>query len=140
ADPADIPNPVLWNARDNRVVGNVIEDSGIGDIAVGALDDPSTLGNCFSGNEISSSAPTDLEGLAPCEGEGSGGDWTAGALDLVALVTAEHPPSGDYKRAPVPGDQENMPDAGDAPARPATDLPTDVDIDAIQVPDKPEGT
>ncbi|MGH9114124.1 MAG: right-handed parallel beta-helix repeat-containing protein, partial [Acidimicrobiales bacterium] len=42
ADPADIPNPVLWNARDNRVVGNVIEDSGIGDIAVGALDDPST--------------------------------------------------------------------------------------------------
>ncbi len=139
ADPADIPDLVLWNPRDNRVVGNVVQDSGLGDIAVGSLEDVSTLGNCFSDNEISSSAPIDLEELAPCVGEGSGADWTAGALDLVALITAEQPPSGDYKTTPVPDDQENMPDAEDAPARPATDVPPDVDIDAIEVPDKPEG-
>ena len=46
--------------------------------------DPATLGNCFAGNTFTTSAPTDLETLAPCDGEGAG-DWTAGALDLGAL-------------------------------------------------------
>ena len=94
------------------------------------------VGNCFADNEHSTTAPTDLEGLAPCEGEGNGGDWTAGALDLGRFL-AEKPPSGDYKTSPVPDDQENMPDAEDAPAHPATDVPGDVDVDAIQVPDRP---
>jgi hypothetical protein len=138
AEPADIPGTVLWEPRDNRVVGNAVEQSGLADIAVGTLGDASGLGNCFSDNEHASSAPTDVEGLAPCEGEGGDGDWTAGALDFAPFL-AEKPPSGDYKTAPVPEDQENMPDADGAPARPATDVPTDVDVDAIEVPDKPEG-
>jgi hypothetical protein len=37
----------------------------------------------------------------------------------------------------VPDDQENMPDAETAPARPATDVPGDIDVDAIEVPAKP---
>ena len=115
ADPATIPDTVLWNPRDNRVVGNVIEDSGLADIGLGSLEDVSGLGNCFADNELTSTAPTDLEALAPCEGEGSGGDWTAGALNLSPFL-AEKPPSGDYKTSPVPDDQENMPDAEDAPA------------------------
>ena len=81
------------------------------------------LGNCFAGNTFATSAPLDVEALAPCEGEGSGGDWSAGALDLLALMTAVQPPSGDYKATPVPGPQPTMPDAESAPARPATDLP-----------------
>jgi hypothetical protein len=118
------------------VVGNVIEDSGMADIGIGSLEDVSGLGNCFADNEISSTAPTDLEALAPCEGEASGGDWTAGPLDLTKFL-AEKPPSGDYKTSPVPDDQENMPDAETAPARPATDVPGDIDVDAIEVPAKP---
>jgi hypothetical protein len=136
ADPATIPDTVVWNPRDNRVIGNVIEDSGMADIGIGSLVDVSGLGNCFADNDISSTAPTDLEALAPCDGQGSGGDWTAGALDLSKFL-AEKPPSGDYKTSPVPDDQENMPDAEDAPARPATDVPRDIDVDAIEVPDRP---
>jgi Right handed beta helix region len=137
ADAASIPDLLIWNPRDNRVVGNVVEDSRLADIGVGSLDDVSQLGNCFAGNTFATSAPLELEALAPCEGEGSGGDWTAGAIDLVALMTAVQPPSGDYKTTPVPGEQENMPDAATAPADPATGMPPSVDVDAIEVPSRP---
>ncbi|HEX6417350.1 MAG TPA: right-handed parallel beta-helix repeat-containing protein [Acidimicrobiales bacterium] len=136
ADPASIPEPLIWDPRDNRVVGNLVEDSRLADLAVGALAEASGLGNCFAENTFATSAPEDLEALAPCEGEGSG-DWSVGALDLAALIAAEHPPSGDYKTTPVPEPQENMPDAATAPARPATGMPPAVDLDAIEVPSKP---
>jgi Right handed beta helix region len=134
ADPADIPETVLWNPRRNSVVGNVVEDSRLADIAVGSLEDVSGFENCFADNEHATTAPADLETLAPCEGEGSG-DWANGPLDFGPFL-AEKPPSGDYRATPVPDDQENMPDAGSAPPRPATDVPTDVDLDAIEVPDR----
>jgi hypothetical protein len=137
ADPETISNPLIWDPRDNRVVGNVVEDSRLADIAVGTIGDISELGNCFSDNTFTTSAPRDLEALAPCEGEGSGGDWDAGALDLIALMTAVQPPSGDYKTSPVPGPQDNMPDADSAPADPATGPPPAVDVDAIEVPAMP---
>jgi len=137
ADPSTLPDLLIWNPRANRVVGNDVSDSRLADIGVGSLEDVSQLGNCFADNTFSTSAPTDVEALAPCEGEGSGGDWTAGAIDLVALMTAVQPPSGDYKTTPVPGPQEQMPDADSAPARPATDGPPDVDLDAIEVPSRP---
>jgi hypothetical protein len=138
ADPATLPDLLIWNPRDNRVVGNDVSDSRLADIAVGSLEDVSQLGNCFADNTFATSAPIDLEALAPCDGEGSGGDWTAGAVDLVALMTAVQPPSGDYKSTPVPGPQDNMPDADSAPARPATGGPPEIDLDAIEVPERPE--
>ena len=137
ADPADIPALVVWEPRGNKVIDNVVENSQLADLALGSVDDVSGLGNCFSGNTYATTAPLQLEALAPCEGEGSGGDWTAGALDLVALMTAVQPPSGDYKVSPEPGPQPTMPDADTAPPRPATDVPFAVDIDAIQVPARP---
>jgi Right handed beta helix region len=137
ADPETIADPLIWDPRDNRVVGNVVEDSGLADIAVGTIGDIAGLGNCFSDNTFSTSAPLDLEALAPCEGEGSGGDWDAGALDLIALMTAVQPPSGDYKTSPVPDPQENMPDVESAPANPATGPPPTVDVAAIEVPARP---
>jgi Right handed beta helix region len=136
ADPATLPDLLIWNPRDNRVVGNDVSDSRVADIAVGSLEDVSQLGNCFADNTFATSAPVDLEALAPCDGEGSDGDWTAGAIDLVALMTAVQPPSGDYKTTPVPGPQDNMPDADSAPARPATDGPPEIDLDAIEVPER----
>jgi hypothetical protein len=135
ADPADIPETVLWNPRGNQVVGNVIEDSGLADIAVGSLVDVSGFENCFADNEHATSAPTDLETLAPCDGEGSG-DWASGALDFAPFL-AEKPPSGDYKTSPEPEPQDNMPDAEGAPANPATGMPPEIDLDAIDVPQRP---
>ena len=130
----------MWDAYENVVTDNVIEDSRIADIAVGSIVDPATLGNCFTGNTFTTSAPIDIEVLAPCDGDGQG-DWTAGALDLGARIAAAEnaPPSVDYAEAELPELelQENMPDAATAPAAPATDMPVEVDLDAITVPDAP---
>jgi hypothetical protein len=37
----------------------------------------------------------------------------------------------------VPAERESMPDAESAPARPATDGPPEVDVEAIEVPQRP---
>lgn len=136
----------VWNPFENSVVDNVVESSGVADLAVGTIDlagtgvTTETLGNCFSGNTFTTSAPQAIESLAPCEGEGSG-DWSAGALDLLGLLgsPADPPPEDAYKTTPEPPDQPNMPDADSAPARPATDVPFEVDVAAITVPEKPDG-
>jgi hypothetical protein len=131
---------LLWDAYENTVTDNVVEDSRVADIAAGSIVDPTTLGNCFAGNTFATSAPSDLEMLAPCDGAGEG-DWAAGALDLGALVAAAEtaPPSVDYAEAELPELEplENMPDAATAPAAPAIDMPREVDLDAIAVPDAP---
>jgi hypothetical protein len=146
-DPPTVTDPealavVLWDPQENRVVGNAVSGSGIADLALGSLQpDLAGLGNCFSDNTIETSAPLDLEALAPCEGTPTATDWTAGALDLVSLITSERPPSVDYREAPTPEppDQPNMPDAATAPARPATDVPFVVDLDGIGLPERPAG-
>jgi hypothetical protein len=135
------PELLLWDAYENVVTDNVVEDSRLADIAFGSIaGDPTSVGNCFAGNTFATSAPSDLEVLAPCDGAGEG-DWTAGALDLGALIAAaeSNPPSVDYAEAELPEleAQESMPDAATAPAAPATDLPVEVDLDAITVPDPP---
>jgi hypothetical protein len=136
--------PLVWDSFDNIVRDNVITNSGEADLAVASVgSDISTFGNCFSGNDITTSAPFDLQELSPCDGEGSGGDWTAGDLG-VRRWRAERaglPGEVDWREAPLPplGDNENMPDAATAPARPATDVPFAVDLDAITVPELPVG-
>ncbi len=135
-DPSKVPDTVIWNPRDNRVVDNVVEDSRLADIAVGSTEDISHSRNCFAGNTYKTSAPRNLETLAPCEGTGKG-DWSAGALDLAVLIAAVHPPSTDYKTSPRPHAQKNMPNAASAPVRPATHPFEKPDVDAIAVPPKP---
>ncbi len=142
-----------WNAYENSVTDNVVENSGVADLAVSTVDivgsgeSTEDLGNCFAGNTFSTSAPEQLEQLAPCDADGnlvdgSGGDWEVNALDLLGLFgdPADAPPEDAYQSTPEPGPQPNMPDAESAPASPATDVPGAVDIDAITVPDRPEGT
>ncbi len=141
----ELPDPdtiggVLWQPRGNTVRGNVVEGSGLGDLAIGTIDaDPATLGNCFADNTFTTTAPAQLEQLAPCEGTGAG-DWAAGSLDLVSLIASERPPAGDYMTQPVPGDQPQMPDAATAPVNPAPTGPPEVDLAAITVPERPAGS
>lgn len=137
---------VLWNPFENRVVGNVVQNSGLADIAVGTIDlfgdgvTTETLDNCFSDNTFASSAPAELEQLAPCDGTPSATGWDVSPLDLLTLMMDQpaKPPADAYHRTPVPSPQPSMPDARTAPARAATDVPPAVDIDAITVPPAPE--
>ena len=141
--PVQPDGALLWDSQDTTVRGNVLEDNRRADIAVGSAgSDLWTLGNCFEGNTFTTSAPLDLEKLAPCGSPLSkdAGDWTAGDLNVITwLVDAETaPPSVDWKTATLPDMPvfDSMPDAATAPGVPASaTLPT-IDLDAITVPDK----
>lgn len=138
-EPQDPGAGILWDSFDNRVIGNVLEDNRAADIIVASAGtDVSTLGNCFSDNTFTSTAPNNLETLAPCDAVGSG-DWTDGEYNVAAWLGEEHPPSVDWQTATLPAlePQVTMPDAATAPAHPATDVPKQVDLDAITVPAKP---
>lgn len=136
---------VIWNPFENRVADNAVEGSGVADLAVGTADllgtgeTTDTLDNCFSGNEAATSAPAQLEQLAPCDGEASATDWEAEPLDLITLLTspADAPEDDAWQRTPIPPAQPDMPDADSAPARPARDVPMSIDLDAIV---RPEGS
>lgn len=135
--------PLLWDSQDTEVRGNVLEDNRRADIAVGSAGSNLwELGNCFEGNTFTTSAPLELETLAPCGSPLSetAGDWLAGDLAVITwLVDAETaPPSVDWKTASLPElpQLENMPEAATAPAAPASATPPTVDLAAIAVPDK----
>lgn len=131
-DDAEAPGGFYWPSG-NVVQGNVIEDSRLAD--VGVVQEPDG-GNCFADNELTSTAPKNLETLLPCEGTGSG-DPDDGALDINKLATMEgKPESGEYRDMPVPEKQDNMPDADTADWAKAG-APPEVDVDAIEVPAKP---
>jgi parallel beta-helix repeat protein len=137
--PQDPGGALLWDSIENRVIGNVLSDNRDGDLILASVGtDVSLLGNCFADNEFTVTYPDQLEALAPCDGA-SAGDWTVGAYNVAAWLGEEPPPSVDWKTAPLPElvPQENMPDAATAPARPATDVPTVIDLDAIVVPPAP---
>ena len=142
--PADeIPDALLWEAFENRVVDNVLADNRTADIGVAGVGVPtSDLGNCFAGNDFSTTAPVGLEELAPCDGAGSG-VWTVGALDVLSWLdeVSSRPPAVDFRAAALPPKPvlENMPDAATAPARPSGPLVSVVDIDALTVPPAPTG-
>jgi hypothetical protein len=132
----EIDGGVFWPSG-NQVQDNVVSDSRLADLGVSDQED---AGNCFAGNEFTTTAPLELETLMPCSGTGTGtgtGDRTAGALDVLRLGTLDDkPPSGDYEDQAPPGDQENMPDADSAPWEKAGDPPA-VDVAAIETPEKP---
>jgi len=134
---------VIWNPIDNTVSGNDVSGSGVADIGVGTIDPfgtgetTDTLGNCFAGNVFTSTAPANLETLAPCGATGAG-SWDAGALDLagIFLNTPEKPNADAYKTTPEPPAQPSMPDALTAPPARFTG-PVLPDLDAIAVPTMP---
>ncbi|MFI5053319.1 MAG: right-handed parallel beta-helix repeat-containing protein, partial [Acidimicrobiia bacterium] len=130
------PNPFLqktyFPASDNTVSDNVVQGSGLVDLAVipFVADDR----NCFSGNSFATSAPTGLDQLKPCGGAPGSGDPTAGALDLGKFLdTSANPPGTNYRETPVAPKQRNMAKAKSVRARPAG-APRKVDLAAIKVP------
>ena len=131
-----LPGTLLWDSVGNRVEGNVVSTSGLADLAFGTLasaDDP--LGNCFTGNTFTTSAPASIESTMACT-DRSTAAWT-GTLDLGALIASQRPPSGDYKVQPVPEPQPTMPDAATLPGQPAVGFPEQVVIASIPVPALP---
>jgi hypothetical protein len=137
--PPTEPGDIYWEAQQNRVIGNVLEDNREADLmAAGVTIATADLGNCWADNTFETSAPNDIEALAPCDGTGSG-DWNDGFYDIIGWLDDVPPPSVDWREAILPDlvDQENMPDAATAPAAPATNVPMQVDLDSIEVPAKP---
>lgn len=130
----EVPDTVLWNAEGNVVKGNVVTNSRLADL--GAFDSDPSHGNCFAGNDFSTSAPDAIETVEPCTGTGSG-DYSKNPLDVLKLVDRTTPPSGDYKTQPAPPAQKNMPNATTAKAVPAGP-PKAFDVDAVKVPDLPK--
>ncbi len=136
---------VFWNPFDNTVVGNVVSESGAGDLAVGTVDLLQTgettdkLNNKFCDNTFSTSAPANLEVLSPCDGTGSG-NWADSPLDLIGLMgnPAPKPPDGTYKKTPVPEAQESMTAPETLPTGGPFTGPKKIDLAAIKVPDKPQ--
>jgi len=139
----EIPDALLWEAFENVVTDNVLSNNRVADIASAGVGVPTPeLGNCFSGNEHTLSAPAALETLAPCGAEGSG-DWDAGALNVLGWLdeVATRPPPVDFREAVLPPKPvlDNMPDAATAPARPDGPLVDVIDIDSLTVPPAPAG-
>jgi parallel beta helix pectate lyase-like protein len=137
---AEVPESLLWEAYDNSIRDNVVEASGVADLGVAGVSVPSAdLRNCWSGNVFTTSAPNNIEVLAPCGATGSG-NWEDNPLDVLSWIAEadSRPPSVDYKTAelPPPPVLEGMADPENAPVEPAK-TPRTVDLAAIVVPTKP---
>ncbi|MDH3706694.1 MAG: right-handed parallel beta-helix repeat-containing protein [Acidimicrobiia bacterium] len=116
----------FWQPNNNRVIDNVALGNPL-DLVFFSLGENS--GNCFEGNTFETSQPADIETNVPCD---------APYVDISDQYTPPDPDSFnviDYIDVPVPGPQENMPDALTAPAVPATDVFVAPDVDAITVPE-----
>ena len=112
----------LWPTSDNRVVDNVVRRSGYADLALGA---PSTGGDCFSGNDASTSAPPHIQTLYGCDGPSLrwfGGGDPAPTVNLgirfLDALDGEFP-HGDWRAQPEPPPQEGMESPLTAPPFPA---------------------
>lgn len=132
----------FWMGFDNRVVDNVIEGSGRADLSLAG---PSGTGNCFGGNGEVSSLPVGLQVFQRCDGlrlpvlfEMGGTTEQLGRIMENGLSLRPDPAHGS---APKPGDLAQMPDAAQAPGRPAVEVfaSFDLDIDSIGLPDLPAG-
>jgi hypothetical protein len=134
---------LVWDSIENEVIGNIVSDSREADLALASIDgDISTFGTCWSDNQFETSAPVDVEALAPCGShEPTSSDWTVGDLNFARWYDERSglPGAVDWRDARLPelGSHESMRDAGTAPPQPAIDVPFEVDLQAITVPDAP---
>ena len=125
----------LWFTRGNQVLDNVVSGSGRADLALGA---PSVEGDCFSGNEFTTSMPPAIQLLAGCGRRiGGGGEpgATFGLLARFAEALGGHFPEGRWQDEPQPPAQPQMPgpvDAAPVLAVPETVVPGPYTIRTIE--------
>jgi hypothetical protein len=132
----DNPDAVDFDARDNTVRDNELANNGYDLVSVTNITDTSDGGgNCFAGNQYTTSAPPSIEAVLPCDAEGAG--FVADIALLAGIFFMEKPPSIDYREVelPPPPALANMPKARTARARPATREPSiELDVAALRVP------
>ncbi|MDX1447451.1 MAG: right-handed parallel beta-helix repeat-containing protein [Acidimicrobiia bacterium] len=130
----------FWMSQGNVVRDNVVEGSGRADLALAG---PAGTGNCFQGNDHSTSLPPGLEVFQSCDGprlpwlfELGGSTEQLGRALENGLGLRPDPPHGS---APKPGPQPQMPGGAEAPVAPAVDVLASypLDLAALQVPDLP---
>ena len=138
------PESLLWDARENVVTDNVVEDSRIADLAVGVGRPTRRPSATASPTTRSPRRHPPTSRRSPRATATGAGDWTAGALDLGALHRRrrERPAErrlrgGRAARAGAAGEHARRRD-GAGRRRPPT-CPSTVDLDAIAVPDAPDG-
>ena len=101
----------LWVTSDNVVRDNAVSRSGRADLALGA---PAAGGDCFAGNDASTSQPPAIEHLYPCTGlqpfPAGGGSMapTMSALTRSLAVLGGTASGGDWRTQPAPPPQPQM--------------------------------
>ena len=116
----------LWLTHGNRVLDNSVSGSGRADLALGA---PSVEGDCFAGNDFTTSMPPAIQLVAGCGRRiGGGGEpgATFGLLARFAEALGGHFPAGSWQSEPQPPAQPQMPgpiDAAPVLAVPETAVP-----------------
>ncbi|MCF3122581.1 right-handed parallel beta-helix repeat-containing protein [Streptomyces arenae] len=114
-----------YPVKENRITGNAV---GRRDTAL-VLEAHRTGGNCFAGNGASPTSPAPLpRAVIVCPGRNEP------LTDPGRTRPIEMPPGISFKEVPAPAPQPDMPRAATAPARPASNLPGPVDLDAYPLP------
>ncbi len=116
------PDENFWLSESNEVRDNVVRSSGDADLALGA---PAAGGDCFSGNDFSTSLPAALEWRNGCDSlfrPMAGGSLGVSIGPLTRFLEANSAvlEAGDWRTQPVPPPLEPMPGAAQAPPAPAT--------------------
>jgi plastocyanin len=115
------PDENVWLTEDNEVRDNLVRASGDADLALAA---PAAGGDCFAGNDFSTSLPAAIEWRHGCDSwlrPMAGGSIGAaiGPLTRYLDASAGDLEVGDWRTQPAPPPQESMTGAEDAPPLPA---------------------
>jgi hypothetical protein len=130
----------VYMPADNVVSENVVEGSGLADLT---LSGPAASGNCFEGNDFSTTMPAALQIAQPCEGLRFPALWELGSVASLFGRVIERGLGLDtevfYGDMPHPPDQPQMPGGADAPVVPAVNVFAEAqpDIASIDVPSMP---
>ncbi len=128
----------FWPTSDNVVRDNHVRGSGVADLVLSA---PAAGGDCFSSNDFSTSLPAAIEWQFGCGsplrrlGGGSLGSTIASFTLYVDAMDGAFP-HGDWRTAPAPPSQPQMPGARNAPPDPAVAKASVPEAFTIRTPPK----
>jgi hypothetical protein len=108
----------------NRVAANVLTANAL-DVVLWSTHARDATGNCFVGNTLTSSTPSDIESSIGCG---------TGALTDGRVAFTVNTDGIDYRTMAVPPPQPTMPQADTAPATVIPDKPAIANFDAIALP------